>query len=137
VLEYIKFREENPIKGVPAIFGSLGFQEMAVHDEAWHVTAFAWGNARHRRRGFWTEEVEKEWTARGARIEVYPGDVTDTDFMARCANQFALAAGGVDLVLANALTSEFIEILSCLFDVATGCTGLDIDAAIAPMCKIN
>jgi len=47
-------------------------------------------------------EIEKEWTARGARIELYPGDVTDTDFMARCANQFALAAGGVDLVLANA-----------------------------------
>ena len=47
-------------------------------------------------------EVEKEWTARGARLEVSPGDVTDTEFLARCANQFALAAGGVDLVFANA-----------------------------------
>jgi len=47
-------------------------------------------------------EVEKEWTARGASVEVYPGDVTDTDFMVRCANQFVAAAGGVDLVFANA-----------------------------------
>jgi len=62
VLKCIQYRGENPIKGVPTIFGRLGFQEMSEHDEAWHVTAFAWGNARHRRRGFWTEEVEKEWT---------------------------------------------------------------------------
>ena len=47
-------------------------------------------------------EVQKEWTARGARVEVYPGDVTDTEFMVRCANQFVAAAGGVDLVFANA-----------------------------------
>jgi short-subunit dehydrogenase len=54
------------------------------------------------RRESLLREVEKEWTARGARVEVYPGDVTDTDFMIRCANQFTLAAGGVDLVFANA-----------------------------------
>lgn len=47
-------------------------------------------------------ELEKEWTARGARIEVYPGDVTDIDFMERCAGEFVRAAGGVDLVFANA-----------------------------------
>jgi aldehyde:ferredoxin oxidoreductase len=61
VLEYIKFRTKNPIKGVPAIFGSLGFQEMAEHDEKWHLTAFSWGNARHRRNDFWTDEIEKKW----------------------------------------------------------------------------
>jgi aldehyde:ferredoxin oxidoreductase len=70
VLKYIQFRNENPIKGVPAIFGSLGFQEMAVHNEAWHVSAFAWGNARHRRKGFWTEEVEKEWTGVSDKVQV-------------------------------------------------------------------
>lgn len=47
-------------------------------------------------------DLEKEWTARGARIEVYPGDVTDTAFMIRCAKEFTGAAGGVDLVFANA-----------------------------------
>ncbi|MBW1804549.1 MAG: aldehyde dehydrogenase, partial [Deltaproteobacteria bacterium] len=70
VLEYIQYRNENPIKGVPAIFGSLGFQEMAIHDEKWHVNAFAWGNARHRRKGFWTDEVEKEWTEVTEKVRV-------------------------------------------------------------------
>ncbi len=63
VMEYIKFREENPIRGVIPILSVLGSpQEMAVHDEKWHTENFMWGNARVRRKGFWTEEVEKEWT---------------------------------------------------------------------------
>jgi benzoyl-CoA reductase subunit BamB len=63
VLEYIKWREENPIRGVIPILSVLGSpQEMAIHDEKWHTENFMWGNARTRRKGFWTEEVEKEWT---------------------------------------------------------------------------
>jgi benzoyl-CoA reductase subunit BamB len=63
VMRYIQFRGENPIKGVPPIMQGLGSpQEMAIHDEEWHTTNFAWGNARLRRRDFWTEEVEKKWT---------------------------------------------------------------------------
>jgi benzoyl-CoA reductase subunit BamB len=63
VLEYIKFREENPIRGVIPILSVLGSpQEMAIHDEKWHTENFMWGNARTRRKGFWTEEVEEEWT---------------------------------------------------------------------------
>jgi benzoyl-CoA reductase subunit BamB len=63
VLEYIKFREDNPIPGVIPILSVLGSpQEMAIHDEKWHTENFMWGNARTRRKGFWTEEVEKEWT---------------------------------------------------------------------------
>jgi benzoyl-CoA reductase subunit BamB len=63
VLEYIKFREENPIPGVIPILSVLGSpQEMAIHDEKWHTENFMWGNARTRRKGFWTEEVEREWT---------------------------------------------------------------------------
>ncbi|MGI6307754.1 MAG: aldehyde ferredoxin oxidoreductase N-terminal domain-containing protein [Dethiobacteria bacterium] len=62
VLQYIKFREENPIPGVPTILQGLGSpQEMAIHDEKWHTESFAWGNARHRMKGFWTEEIEDEW----------------------------------------------------------------------------
>ncbi|MHB8829741.1 MAG: aldehyde ferredoxin oxidoreductase family protein [Syntrophales bacterium] len=62
VLKYIQFRETSPIPGVPAILSGLGSpQEMAIHDESWHTENFAWGNARHRRKGFWTEEVEKTW----------------------------------------------------------------------------
>ncbi len=63
VLEYIKWRNENPIPGVMTILKGLGSpQEMAVNDEEWHTTNFMWGNSRHRRRDFWTEEVEKKWT---------------------------------------------------------------------------
>ncbi|MBW1787280.1 MAG: aldehyde dehydrogenase [Deltaproteobacteria bacterium] len=62
VLEYIKFREDNPIPGVIPILAVLGSpQEMAIHDEKWHTENFMWGNARHRRKGFWTEEVAAEW----------------------------------------------------------------------------
>ena len=63
VLEYIKFREDNPIPGVIPILAILGSpQEMAIHDEKWHTENFSWGNARHRRKGFWTPEVADEWT---------------------------------------------------------------------------
>jgi len=32
-----------------------------THNERWHTDVFAWGFARERRKGFWTEEVEEEW----------------------------------------------------------------------------
>lgn len=63
VLQYIQWRADNPIQHVPPILAGLGSpQEMAIHDEQWHTTAFSWGNARYRRKDFWTEETEKEWT---------------------------------------------------------------------------
>ncbi|MBC8179423.1 MAG: aldehyde dehydrogenase [Deltaproteobacteria bacterium] len=62
VLEYIKFREKNPIQGVIPILAVLGSpQEMAIHDEKWHTENFVWGNARVRRRDFWNEDIAKEW----------------------------------------------------------------------------
>ncbi len=63
VLDYIQWRADNPVQHVPPILAGLGSpQEMAIHDEAWHTTAFSWGNARYRRKEFWTEEVEEEWS---------------------------------------------------------------------------
>jgi benzoyl-CoA reductase subunit BamB len=62
VLEYIKWREDHPIPGVIPILSVLGSpQEMAIHDEKWHTENFSWGNARLRRKDFWTEEVAEEW----------------------------------------------------------------------------
>ncbi len=62
VLRYIQWRRDNPVKGVPAILAGIGSpQEMAIHDEEWHTTNFAWGNARHRRKDFWTKENEQRW----------------------------------------------------------------------------
>ncbi|PNU21059.1 aldehyde dehydrogenase [Geothermobacter hydrogeniphilus] len=63
VLDYIKYREEHPIPGVMPILAGLGSpQEMKVHDEKWHTENFMWGNSRERRKGFWTDEIAKEWT---------------------------------------------------------------------------
>jgi benzoyl-CoA reductase subunit BamB len=62
VLEYIKFRNENPIPGVMAILQGLGSpQEMATHDEKWHTENFMWGNSRTRIKDFWNDEVAKAW----------------------------------------------------------------------------
>jgi benzoyl-CoA reductase subunit BamB len=62
VLTYIQFRADNPIPGVPAILQGLGSpQEMKIHDEEWHTTSFMWGNARTRRKDFWSKETEEKW----------------------------------------------------------------------------
>jgi benzoyl-CoA reductase subunit BamB len=62
-LKYIKNRDKNPIPGVMPILAGLGSpQEMAIDDEKWHTENFMWGNARERRKGFWTEDVQEEWT---------------------------------------------------------------------------
>ncbi|MCL0077136.1 aldehyde dehydrogenase [Dehalococcoidia bacterium] len=63
VLQYIKWRNENPIPGVIPILAGLGSpQEMKIHDEKWHTENFMWGNSRVRKKGFWNETIEKEWT---------------------------------------------------------------------------
>jgi aldehyde:ferredoxin oxidoreductase len=63
VAAYIKYRNENPIPNVMTILSGIGSpQEMKHTDEKWHAENFAWGNARTRRKGFWTEEIEQDWT---------------------------------------------------------------------------
>ncbi|MCX5811540.1 MAG: aldehyde dehydrogenase [Proteobacteria bacterium] len=62
VLKYIKFRGENPVPNVMTILQGLGSpQEMLHVDEQWHTENFSWGNARSRRKDFWTKEVEERW----------------------------------------------------------------------------
>jgi len=63
VTEYIKYRWDNPIKDVMTILSGIGSpQEMLHTDEKWHTENFAWGNARTRRRGFWTDEIDASWS---------------------------------------------------------------------------
>ena len=63
VLDYIKYRNENPIPGVMPILAGLGSpQEMKVHDEKWHTENFMWGNSRDPQKGFWNDEVAQAWT---------------------------------------------------------------------------
>ncbi|MDI7261969.1 MAG: aldehyde ferredoxin oxidoreductase C-terminal domain-containing protein, partial [Thermodesulfobacteriota bacterium] len=64
ILSFIRQRLENPIKlpdGMPIILAYLGIQEMKLEDEEWHTTNFAWGNARLRRKDFWTKETHEKW----------------------------------------------------------------------------
>jgi benzoyl-CoA reductase subunit BamB len=62
VLKYIEAREKNPIPGVMPILAGLGSpQEMKLIDEKWHTTSFMWGNARMRRKDFWSKEIEEKW----------------------------------------------------------------------------
>ena len=62
VLQYIKWRNENPVPNVMTILQGLGSpQEMLHVDEKWHTENFVWGNARVRRKDFWNDEIEKKW----------------------------------------------------------------------------
>ena len=62
VLKYIKYRGEHPVPNVMTILQGLGSpQEMFHVDEKWHTENFSWGNARTRRKDFWTKEVEMRW----------------------------------------------------------------------------
>ncbi|NTU60112.1 MAG: aldehyde dehydrogenase [Deltaproteobacteria bacterium] len=63
VMAYINFRNANPIPDVPTLLQGIGSPQEMVHtDEKWHTESFAWGNARVRRKDFWTPENEENWT---------------------------------------------------------------------------
>jgi benzoyl-CoA reductase subunit BamB len=62
VLQYIQYRNQNPVPGVMTILQGLGSpQEMLHVDEKWHTENFSWGNARTRRKEFWNKEIEDRW----------------------------------------------------------------------------
>ncbi|KMY68089.1 aldehyde dehydrogenase [Desulfocarbo indianensis] len=62
VTEYINYRNTNPIPDVMTILSGIGSPQEMVHtDEKWHTENFAWGNARNRRKNFWTDEIEESW----------------------------------------------------------------------------
>ncbi len=54
------------------------------------------------RRRALLEENAAELEAAGATVHIFDGDVADTDFMTETAKEFVAAAGGHDLVVANA-----------------------------------
>jgi len=63
MMEYMMWRQENPIPKMMPIMAILGSpQEMMECDEKWHTENFVWGNARTRRKDFWTPEIEEAWT---------------------------------------------------------------------------
>ncbi len=65
VTEYVNFRNANPIPDVMTILSGIGSPQEMVHtDEKWHTENFMWGNARTRRREFWTDEISDLWASR-------------------------------------------------------------------------
>lgn len=63
VLDYIDFREENPIPETPPINSRLGIPaDIAVHDEEWHALMIGWGTDQVRLRDYWNEDVQRGWT---------------------------------------------------------------------------
>jgi len=64
VKAYINYRNANPIPDVMTILSGIGSPQEMVHtDEKWHTESFAWGNARERRKDFWSDKIDKSWTA--------------------------------------------------------------------------
>ena len=60
--DYINYRNENPLPGIMPIMAGIGSPQMMEHvDEKWHTESFAWGNARRRRKDFWTKDIEEGW----------------------------------------------------------------------------
>jgi len=53
------------------------------------------------------KELERECTAKGATVFLYPLDVTDRAGMAESARHFSTASDGADLVIANAGTTNY------------------------------
>ena len=63
LMDYMMWRMDNPIPKTMPILAILGSpQEMLETDEKWHTENFVWGNARTRRKDFWSKEIEEEWT---------------------------------------------------------------------------
>jgi aldehyde:ferredoxin oxidoreductase len=61
--KFIQHRNANPLTGVMPIMSGVGSPQMMKHiDEKWHTESFAWGNARVRRKTFWTKEIDENWT---------------------------------------------------------------------------
>lgn len=73
ITKYINHRNQNPIPNVMTILSGIGSpQEMKHTDEKWHTENFSWGNARTRRRGFWTDDIDESWsTTQLAAIKRY------------------------------------------------------------------
>ncbi|MFH1057875.1 MAG: aldehyde ferredoxin oxidoreductase C-terminal domain-containing protein [Pseudomonadota bacterium] len=64
VKEYINYRNTHPIPDVMTILSGIGSPAEMVHtDEQWHTENFMWGNARERRRGFWTDQINENWSS--------------------------------------------------------------------------
>ena len=63
ILKYIEDRQKNPIKvdpkGCSPMQSSIGI--IFEGGEEWLVNSFSLGNARYRKKDFWTKDIEEKW----------------------------------------------------------------------------
>ena len=67
---FVRHRNANPLpkKLIMDIHTGVGSPQAMKHvNEKWHTEGFSWGNARYRRKDFWTEEIESSWTKTQAK----------------------------------------------------------------------
>jgi len=62
-------------------------------------------------------DVERDCVAKGARVVLYPNDVTDRAAMLEAACHFSTASGGADLVIANAGTTSYGDTRQAYYDI--------------------
>src|SRR4030066_1860112 len=135
VLQYIKFRNENPVPNVMTILQGLGSpQEMLHTDEKWHTENFMWGNARVRRKDFWNAEVEKQW--KDTQLDVRKRLISCYNCPMKCGA--IISVSGLSTYMMKCFTkltysmAAFVEDLDFGFKIAQRATEYGVDGFSTP-----
>jgi benzoyl-CoA reductase subunit BamB len=135
VLQYIKVRAPNPIPEVMPILAGLGSPQEMVHvDEKWHTENFMWGNARTRRKEFWTKEIEEKW--KGSLETVRKRLISCYNCPMKCGA--IISAPGVSTYMMKCFTkltytmAAFVDDLDFGFKIAQRATEYGVDGFSMP-----
>jgi len=135
VLQYIKVRAPNLVPEVMPILAGLGSpQEMAHVDEKWHTENFMWGNARTRRKEFWTKEIEEKW--KGSLETVRKRLISCYNCPMKCGA--IISAPGVSTYMMKCFTkltytmAAFVDDLDFGFKIAQQATEYGVDGFSMP-----
>ncbi len=135
VLQYIKVRAPNLVPEVMPILAGLGSpQEMAHVDEKWHTENFMWGNARTRRKEFWTKEIEEKW--KGSLESVRKRLISCYNCPMKCGA--IISAPGVSTYMMKCFTkltytmAAFVDDLDFGFKIAQRATEYGVDGFSMP-----
>jgi benzoyl-CoA reductase subunit BamB len=135
VLQYIKVRAPNLVPEVMPILAGLGSpQEMSHVDEKWHTENFMWGNARARRKEFWTKEIEEKW--KGSLETVRKRLISCYNCPMKCGA--IISAPGVSTYMMKCFTkltytmAAFVDDLDFGFKIAQRATEYGVDGFSMP-----
>jgi benzoyl-CoA reductase subunit BamB len=135
VLQYIKVRAPNLVPEVMPILAGLGSpQEMSHVDEKRHTENFMWGNARARRKEFWTKEIEEKW--KGSLETVRKRLISCYNCPMKCGA--IISAPGVSTYMMKCFTkltytmAAFVDDLDFGFKIAQRATEYGVDGFSMP-----